>query len=288
MSVLHNVLFKVSKLLSDKTYIKLMYYYHIGNIPKLNNPVTFNEKLQWLKLNDRKTEYIIMADKIKAKEYVASIIGEKHIIPTLQVWKTVDDIELSSLPDRFVLKTNHDSKGVIVCQDKSTFDLGNAKQLLDRHLKTNGYWYGREWPYKYIKPMVFAEEYLENEDRELTDYKVHCFNGEPRVILVCTGRFKDGLLNEDFFSEKWEHLNVTRPGHPMSGKTVKKPKQLSTLLELSKQLSNNIPFLRVDFYIANDNVFFGELTFFPASGFERFVPESYDKLFGDWIKLPKK
>jgi len=259
----------------------------MGRKLNLNNPQTFNEKLQWLKLHDRRPEYTQMVDKYAAKEVVTAIIGKEYIIPTLGVWNNADEIDFSSLPNRFILKCTHNSGSIVICKDKSTFDIQNAKDILHKGLKWNYYGHFREWPYKDVPPRIIAEKYMEdNSNDDLPDYKIHCFNGVPKLILVCRDRFHSSGLTEDFFSTTWKHLPIKRPKHPNSEVELKCPPELDLMLHLAKKLSRGIPFIRTDFYIVNHHVYFGELTFFPATGCERFTPDEFDKVFGSWIQLP--
>lgn len=275
------------KILPDDVYLKKKFQKSFGYPINLERPQTFNEKLQWLKIYDRKPIYTTMVDKYAVKDYVASIMGEEHIIPTLGVWDRFDDIDFDSLPNQFVLKCTHDSGGLVICKDKSTLDKGAAKKKLNRSLRTNYYDRFREWPYKDVKPRIIAEKYMEDSlTSELRDYKFFCFNGVPKIILVCRDRFSELGLTEDFFDQDWNHLDVQRVQHPNSSERMERPEELDEMLELARILSKDIPFLRSDFYIIGGKVFFGELTFFPASGFEKFVPESFDKEMGDWITLP--
>lgn len=277
------------KWIPDQMFLKFAYKTLVGRKLNLNNPETFNEKLQWLKLYDRKPIYTTMVDKYAVKDYVASIIGEQYIIPTLGVWDNFDDIDFDALPNQFVLKCTHDSGGLVICKDKSQLDKMAAKKKIEKCLRRNFYWTGREWPYKEVKPRVIAEKYMEEyPTTNLTDYKIHSFNGIPRVILVCRDRFSELGLTEDFFDQDWTHLDVRREEHPNSSKAISRPKELDKMLELARILSKDIPFLRTDFYTIGGKVYFGELTFFPASGLEKFVPESFDKELADWIKLPEK
>lgn len=273
-------------IISDRMFLKLMYYIKMHQVLDLSYPKTFNEKLQWLKLYDRKPIYTTMVDKYEVKKYVASKIGEKYIIPTLGVWECFDDIDFDNLPNQFVLKCTHDSGGLVICKDKSNFDKISAKKRIDRCLKRNYYWSGREWPYKNVKPRIIAEKFMSNNVGELADYKIHNFNGVPKVVLVCRDRFKESGLTEDFFDCEWKHLDISRTDYPNSHENIPKPVQLDEMLELSKKLSESIPFVRTDFYDVGGKVYFGEMTFYPASGFERFVPDEYDDLFGEWIKIP--
>ncbi len=274
------------KWLPDPVYLKTYYRLKLDRPLNLKNPQTFNEKLQWLKLHDRRPEYTRMVDKYEAKKYVAEVLGEDYIIPTLGVWDHFEDIDFDSFPNQFVLKCTHDSGGLVICKDKAEFDIEAAKRKIESSLHTNYYYMGREWPYKHVKPRIIAEQYMSDGDGVdgLTDYKVHCFDGAPKVILVCRDRFKE--MSEDFFTEKWEHIAVQRRQHPNSQDIIDEPDELEEMLKLAEKLSANSPFVRTDFYTINGKVFFGEFTLFPASGMEAFVPEEYDQLFGDWITLP--
>ena len=262
----------------------------MGQKLDLDNPKTFNEKLQWLKLYNRKPEYTSMVDKYAVKEYVANIIGREHIIPTLGVWNSVDEIDWDVLPNQFVLKTTHGGGGggVAICKDKATFDRAKAMKTLQKSLDNDIYWNYREWPYKDVPKRIIAERFMSNNGKDLEDYKIHCFNGEPKFILVCSNRYGKGAMIDDFYSPDWELMDVRRPGHPKSERASKTPQQLKQMLELSRVLSKNIPFLRVDFYIINNQIYFGELTFFPASGMSKFEPQDWDYKFGEWLVLPLK
>lgn len=275
--------------LSDERYLKKRYKAHLGHELNLEQPIRFNEKLQWLKLNDRCSDYIIMADKCKVKDYVAEQIGEEYIIPTLGIWDDPSDIDFDSLPKQFVLKCNHNSGlGMYICRDKNRINIQKVKKGLKKGLKQNYYLTGREWPYRDIQRKVMAEKYMEDDSEGLVDYKVHNFNGIPRFVLVCKDRFKDSGLTEDFFSTNWEHLDVKRPKLSQSIEPIPRPNELDEILELSKRLSKGIPFVRTDFYIINHQVYFSEMTFFPASGFERYEPDQWDFIFGGYLSLPDK
>lgn len=275
--------------MEDEEFIKRKFRICIGKNPALKKPVTFNEKLQWLKLYYRKSEYTIMADKYRVRDYISEKIGEQYLIPLLGVWDHPDEIDFDALPDKFVLKCNHNSGlGMCICKDKSALNLKKVKAELNRGLKQDYYLTGREWPYKDVPRKIIAEQYMKSEAGGLTDYKIHCFNGEPKLILVCKDRFLETGLTEDFFSSDWEHLDIRRPKHPNASAPIKKPEELDEMLRLAAILSKDIPFLRVDFYIVDHKIYFSELTFYPASGFDKFVPEIWDNILGDWLKLPEK
>lgn len=273
----------------DEKYLRFVYRARIGKPLNLEAPRTFNEKLQWMKLYDRKPEYTMMADKYAVREYVAKTIGEEYLIPLLGVWDDPDEIDFDALPDQFVLKCNHNSGlGMCICKDKSKLDIENVKVALRKGLQQDYYKHGREWPYKNISRKIVCEEFLIDDGKELADYKVHNFNGEPKFILVCRDRFGETGLTEDFFTETWDHMDVKRPNIPNAKNQIPKPEELEQMLQLSKKLAAQIPFARTDFYIVNHKIYFGEITFFPASGTKTFEPEHYDALFGSWIILPER
>lgn len=279
----------VKRAMPDSIYLKRQFKKIMGKKLNLNNPQTFNEKLQWLKLYDRKPIYTTMVDKYEAKKYVADIIGEEYIIPTLGVWKQFDDIDFDSLPNQFVLKTTHDSGGVVICKDKKTFDLLAAKDKLGKSLKRNYFWTNREWPYKNVKPRIIAEEYMEDtETGELRDYKFFAFDGTPRALFIATERQNAQTDTRfDFFDMDYNHLDI-RNGHPNADTIPSKPKNFEEMKRLAAVLSKGIPQIRVDFYEVNGRVYFGELTFAHWGGMMPFEPENWDKIFGDWIKLPER
>lgn len=271
--------------ISDEKYIRMCWRRHYKKKLNLDKPVTYNEKLQWLKLNHRVPEYTTMVDKADVKEYVANLIGEEYIIPTLGVWDNFDKINFDILPDKFVLKCTHDSGGLVICKDKKNFDITAAKKKINKCLKRNYYLYSREWPYKNVKPRIIAEEYMVDETgTELKDYKIFCFNGEPKYIQVDYGRFTEHKRN--VYTLDWEYIDMSIKFPTDSKVQISKPYNLEKMIELSKILSDNIPQVRVDFYSINEKIFFGELTFYHGSGYEKFTPKEWDYKFGDLIKLP--
>lgn len=273
--------------LPDKWYLFFRFKNRVGYWPHLNHPRTFNEKLQWLKLNDRHAEYTQMVDKIDAKKYVASIIGDKYIIPTLGVWNSVDEIEWDKLPNQFVIKVSSDSGGIVVCKDKQTLDIAKAKEKLTNGWGKNYYVHNKEYPYRDLTPRIIAEEYKEDESGyELRDYKIFCFNGEPKILFVASDRQKAGEDTKfDFFDLNWNHLPFTN-GHPNSKEHIAKPKNFEEMLEIAKKLSVGIPQVRIDLYNCNGQIYFGEITFFHWSGMTAFDPVEWDFKLGKMIKLP--
>lgn len=282
----NGLLLKLSPFLPDKFFLSCMLRVRCGYWPNWKNPQTFNEKLQWLKLYYRRPEYTTMVDKYAVKEYVSNIIGEKYIIPTIGVWDKPEDIEWNILPNQFVLKTTHGggSEGVVICRDKATFDIKGAIEKLTKSLKQDISSTLREWPYKNVPRRIIAEKYLEGENNELEDYKVFNFDGEPRMIQVDYNRFKGHLRN--LYTQDWERIDASI-GYPSDPrKEFTKPEVLEELKDLCRKLSAGIPYVRSDFYIVDNKIYFGELTFFHGSGFERTIPEDFNKTIGDWLVLP--
>ena len=270
---------------SDEEYLKKLFKYRMGRELNLNNPTTFNEKLQWLKLYNRNSLYTTMVDKYAVKKYVAGKIGEKYVIPTLGVWDNVEDIDFEKLPEQFVLKCTHDSGGIVICKDKSLLDYNKAKKELKNSLKTNFFLKWREWPYKDVKRRIIAEKFMEDDNaNELVDYKVLCFHGEPKIIEVHKGRFK-GHHTQDVYDTDWKKTDITQYNLPMTDEVLSKPVFLEEMLSLSKLLSKDIIHIRVDWYFVKGQLYFGELTFFDGSGFNLFCGNA-DELLGSWIKLP--
>lgn len=272
--------------MSDEKYLKFMYKIIMERNLELNNPKTFNEKLQWLKLNDRQNYYVNLVDKYKVREHISSTIGEEYLIPLLGVWDNFDDIDFTKLPNKFVLKCNHDSGGIVICEDKNKLDINLAKKKINKSLKRNYYNSSREWPYKNVKPKILCEKYMEDKvDKDLKDYKFMCFNGEVKCVFICSNRGKDDGLKVDFYDRDWNFMNVKRH-YPNSGIILEKPKNFEEMLKLSEILAKDTIFVRIDFYEINGKIYFGEFTLYPGAGFEEFTPEEYDYLLGSWIKLP--
>lgn len=274
--------------LSDPVFLRIDYWLKLGKRLNLDNPQTFTEKLQWLKLYDRRPEYIIMVDKIAVKEYVAGLIGYDYIIPTLGVWEKPEDIDWDSLPNSFVLKWNHDSGSVVICRDKSVFDKEAAIKKLSFGAKVNGFWYGREWPYKGVKPFILAEVLLDpnSDNKTISDYKWFCFNGEPIFCQVIQDRFTKETI--DFFDTNWQHQDFIglNPIAVPAKEEPSRPKNLETQISIAKKLSQGIPFARIDLYEVNEHDFFGEITLYPASGFGEFYPRKYNEIIGKMLHLP--
>ncbi len=272
---------------NEELHLKILYYLHMGKKLNLDNPKTLNEKMQWLKLHDRKPEYTYMVDKITAKDYVANKLGDEYIVPLLGVWNKPEDINFESLPNKFVLKTNHSggNTGVIICKDKSKFDKQKAIIKLNKSLKKDIYMSLREWPYKNVKKKVFAEVLLESSIGEIDDYKFYCFDGYVDAVLVCIDRHI-GKPKFYFFDENWQLRRYNKRGQEAPKDfTLPRPQNLDKMFEIARTLSKGIPHLRVDLYNIDGKIYFGETTFFTASGFDiNRLPES-DLYFGNLTNI---
>lgn len=281
----------LSFLIPDKPYLQMMYWLNMGKKLDLKNPKTFNEKLQWLKLYNHNPAYTVMVDKVKAKEYVAKLIGEEHIIPTLGVWDDPDDIDFDELPNQFVLKCNHNSgTGMCICRDKSKLDIEKVKAELRKGLKENYFMRWREWPYKNVPRKILAEKFMVDESgTELKDYKIFCFNGEPRYCQVISDRNTDEKI--DFYDMHWKRLvglvglvGLNDKVHN-SEYAIPCPESFEDMKLMASLLAKSIPFSRIDFYEINHQAYFGEITFFPATGFGNFNPREWNVKMGDMITL---
>ena len=270
---------------SDKVYLKWYYFLYTGKRLDFNNPKTFSEKIQWLKIHNTSPEYTIMADKYAMKRFVAGKIGEGHTFPLLGVWDRFDDIDFDSMPDKFVLKTNHDSGGVWIIQDKATADLAKIKKDADHRLSKNYFYPGREHPYKHIPRRIIAEPYMEDmAGCDLKDYKVFCFSGVPMFIQVDSDRFS--AHKRDFYDTNWNLMDFGVL-FPRSYKAIKRPDHFDEMLEIARKLSSKIPFLRVDLFNIKGKIYVGELTFHPGGGVEKIEPKEWENKLGDLIKIDR-
>jgi hypothetical protein len=267
--------------LSDEKYLKILFKITNGFDLNLKNPKTFNEKLQWLKLHDHKDIYTTMVDKYAVKKYVGDIIGDEYIIPTLGVYDKWEDIDFEKLPNSFVIKCTHDSGGVAICKDKSTFNFTKAKKKIVSSLNRNFFYLGREWPYKNVKPRIIIEKYM---GENLSDFKVLCFNGKPELIELHQNRGRKNYT-QDFYDEKWQKKNISQKNDPNSTYKLKQPINFKLMLKFSKILSKNIIHIRVDWYEINGRLYFGELTFYDGGGFVPCNNFDDDIMLGNMINL---
>ena len=276
------------KKMSDEEYLKKQFKNVFGYELDLKNPKTYSEKIQWLKLYDRRNEYIDLVDKYEVKKIIEKKIGKEYIIPTLGVWNNFDEIDFDRLPDQFVLKCTHDSGGVVICTDKKKFNIKKARKIINKSLNNDYYMQSREWPYKNVKRKIIAEKYMVDESGyELKDYKMFCFDGKFKYMFIATDRQLDTETCFDFYDREFNHLEIIN-GHPNSKKKILRPNNYEKMIELAEKISAGIPHVRVDFYNINGKIYFGEMTFYHWSGFKKYEPEKWDRIFGDYIKLPSE
>ena len=272
------------KFLPDNLYCQLYYFAKMKKFGNFKNPKTFNEKINWRKLYDRNPIYAKLSDKYAVREYITEKIGEEYLVPLLGVWNDANEIDFDKLPDKFVLKCTHDCASVVICNDKQNFDIEKAKKKLNNCLKTNFYWQAREWQYKNIKPRIIAEQYLVDESGvDLKDYKIFCFGGKPEFILVDFNRFSTHKRN--LYTINWDFCDFEIKYPCDKNIKIEKPSQLENMLKLAEILSKDNSYVRVDFYIADGKIYFGELTFSNGGGYSRFTPTQYDRKIGDLWKI---
>lgn len=286
---LRNADFGLYNRMDDEEYLKRKFQAIMGNELDLDHPRTYNEKLQWLKLYNRKPEYTMMVDKYLVREYIAKTIGEEYLIPLLGAWNDPDEIDFAQLPNQFVLKCNHNSGlGMCICKDKSKLDIPKVKKELRKGLAQDYYLTGREWPYKDVPRKIIAEKYMQDETGmgELADYKVLCFNAEPKLVQIHHGRFA-GVHTQDIYDENWNKTEIEQPGYPVSDEIMEKPVFADEMFHLTKILAKGIPHVRIDWYYTGGRLYFGEITFFDGSGFSAYAGDQ-DATIGQWIKLPEQ
>ena len=285
--ILDNLFMKLpTKWINDEYYIRIRYKLRMNKSLNLYKPVTFNEKLQWLKLYDRNTSYTKMVDKYEVRKYIAEQIGEEYLIPLIGVYENFDEINFDELPEQFVLKCTHDSGGVVICKDKNKLDKVETREKINKSLRRNYYNLWREWPYKNIKPKIICEKYMIDESsNDLKDYKFMCFNGQVKLLFVCVDRNDNLGLKINFYDNDWNLLDLKKKDVPNIDKQIEKPKMFEQMINLAERLSKDIPFIRVDFYEINGRLYFGELTFYPDAGMMFLEPHTVDSLLGSWINL---
>ena len=273
------------RFIPTKPYLKMVYKIKTGKKLNLKNPVGFNEKLNWLKVNDIHPEYTDYVDKIKVREIVKEKLGEDICFPLLGQWERYEDIDFETLPDRFVLKCNHDSGSVKIVKDKSAINHKEFARFFKSRLKLNSYVFGREYPYKKVEPIIMAEKYMAPEGcSDIEDYKFFCFDGEPKIMFIATDRSTD--VKFDFFDMDFKHLDIDNI-HDQSGREIPKPKMFEEMKAVAKKLSAGMKFVRIDLYEIDGKIYFGEFTLFHGGGFYLFSPEEWERKLGDMIKLPK-
>lgn len=283
---MEKIFYNLKKFIPDKLYLKMIYKKHMGKSLNLNNPKTFNEKIQWLKLYDRNPLYTQLVDKYTVREFIKNQLGEEYLIPLLGVWNNAEEINFSELPDKFVLKCNHNSGGVIICKDKNKLDYAKVKEQLNNSLKRNYYYGTREYPYKNVKPKIIAEKYMIDNSGGLIDYKFFCFNGYVDNVMLCIDRH-----NNDpkfyFFNKDWKLLRINVRGKEAPEDfTIPKPDCIDEMFKIASILSKGIPFVRIDLYECKNKIYFGEMTFYPQSGLDKNLLKETDLYLGNLIKLP--
>lgn len=271
--------------LPDKVYLKAVFKAETGYVLNLNHPQTYNEKLQWIKLYDRKPEYVIYADKYRVRDYIAETIGEKYLVPLIGMYKRAEDIPWKELPNRFVIKCNHASGQNIICKNKADLDIKSVEKQINIWLKRNAFWGGREWCYKDIKPCIICEEFIETRDGNTPDdYKFMCFNGVPRLIQVHHDRYGEHTL--DYYTPDWQRAKMKRADANTSSSLIPMPLNLGEMLEIATILSNDMYYARIDLYNVEGKIYFGEITMYPTSGFSAFEDYKDDLLLGSYLRLP--
>lgn len=279
------------RFMGDKAWVKFYYRAKFGKKINLNNPKTYNEKLQWMKIYYHNELGVRLVDKYRVREYIADKIGEEYLIPLLGKYDKFDDINFDILPKRFVIKCNHDSGGLIICRDKDKLNIEEAKKKINKCLKRNYYRDSREWFYKKVKPCIIIEEYMENKGFDgLIDYKFFCFNGEPKCLYISKGLEDHKTAKISFVDLDFKLMPFYRKDfNPFDDiSEVPKPKNFEKMKELAKKLSEGFPFIRIDLYEINDKIYFSEFTFYPCSGMIPFYPQEWDEKLGEWLKLPEK
>ena len=277
----------IFRYLPDSLFVRIQYRAIMGKKLHLNNPRGFNEKLQWLKIHDRKKEYELYVDKYAVREFIEKTIGEQYLVNLLGVWDNADQIDYDYLPNQFVIKGAHDSGSVVVCRDKTRLDQDATTEMMRKTLKKNNYYYGRDWPYKHVTPRIIAEEYLDNGPLGLIDYKFYCFDGEPKFLYISQGLENHSTARITFFDLNGNRMPFQRADYPTHEIDPPLPDNFNEMIVLSKKLAQevNSPFVRIDLYNVEGRIVFSEITFRPCSGYMKFVPEEWDNKIGDLLVL---
>ena len=276
------------KWMPDRVFLKLAYRGETGKKLNLKKPVLFNEKLQWIKLYDRRPEYTTYVDKYVVREHVRQTIGEEYLIPLeAGPFNSPEEIPWNELPEQFVIKCTHGSSTNIVCKDRNTLDVGKCTTLLNQWLKKSWFWLGREWPYKNVPPRIIVEKYMvDDSGYELKDYKFYCFNGEAKLLMIASDRLTGKQKHFDYYDREGQVQNIVWGDVPNSPVPQPLPPKFEEMLAVAGKLSKGIPHVRVDLYLISGKIYFGEMTFFDASGFDTIEPEEWNVKLGSWIQLP--
>ena len=269
------------RILPDKLYYQYFYFILFGKRFSYKNPKGFNAKLQWLKVYFRDKRMIKLADKYEVRNYVKEKIGEEYLVPLIGVYENVEEIVWEKLPEKFVLKANHGSKWNIVCTNKNQLNEVKVKKKLTKWLNSNYYRLEKEWHYNTMPPKIICENYLEKKGFQLLEIKLFCYHGITEFIVVypSNGNYRN------IYTKNWERVPCETTFK--QGPEIPKPNNLNKMMDLAFQLSKDFPFLRVDFFLLNEAIYFGELTFTPSRGMYRFKPQQTDLVFGKPLKLPE-
>ena len=276
-------LINLLRFIPDEPYLKMVYRIKTGKKLNLKHPKTFCDKLNWLKLHDIHPEYTRLVDKVAVREHLKEVLGEDIGIPLLGVWEHYDDIDFDALPDKFVLKCNHDSGSVKVITDKAYMDHAALRRFYEGRLIQNPYILGREYPYRDVPPRIYAEQFMIPEgDSDINDYKFFCFDGKPEILFVATERSTDCRF--DFFDMDFRHLDIENI-HPQSDRPIPCPASFGQMKELATRLSRGMKFVRIDLYEINGRVYFSEYTIYHAGGFWPMAPMEWEYRLGDLIRI---
>lgn len=279
-----NIICKCAAIIPTQLYLKLLYRIKTGRKLHLKNPKTYSEKINWLKVYDRNPLYTKLVDKYEVREFVEKKIGKQYLIPLLGVWDKFEEIDFTTLPEKFVLKCTHDFGSVAIVEDKSNMNQEEVREIINNELKYNFYYRGREWAYKNVKPRVIAEAFMSDGKARLTDYKFFCFGGKVKFMFIATGRGSD--LRFDFFSRDYQHLDVTN-GVPNADVVPEKPKLYDEMIEIAEKLSEGINNVRVDLYEIGNEIYFSEMTFYHNGGMVAFDPYEVDVQLGQSFIMEK-
>lgn len=271
--------------MNDETYLKLIFRCETGKKLNLKSPVAFNEKLQWLKLYDKRPEYSKYVDKYEVRDYIRNTIGEQYLIPLIGVYDKASDIPWDMLPDKFVLKCTHGSHSNIICTDKKKLNIKESTEILDKWMNKSWYWFGREWPYKKLKPRILCEEFISENDNAPEDYKVMCFHGKAKLVQFHKNRFRENR-ELDFYDINWGKKSISFVSLPNSKTAIPKPVNFDQMIIMSEILSKDKYYVRIDWYIVRSKLYFGEITLYDASGFHSLDKYDDDLMMGSWITLP--
>ena len=279
--------------MGDEAYVKRAYRIRMGKALCLEEPRTFSEKLQWLKLHDRNPLYSRLVDKYEVRQYIAQQLGEDCLIPLVGgPWASFGEIDFAALPEQFVLKCTHDSGGMVICRDKSRLNMDAARKKIDRSMKRNYYRIGREWPYKDVQPRIIAEKYMEDGAAAsgLTDYKFFCFNGEPRMLYISRGLEQHATAEMAFFDLQGQRLPFRRSDFRLMEDAPKLPENFAEMTDMARSLAGKVgsPFVRIDLYSIRGRSYFSEVTFYPCGGMIPLTPAEWDETLGQWLRLPEK